>query len=145
MRVLGLDIGEKRIGVAVSDPTGAVATPLVVLDAKKVLGDGLDLRRIIADYEVDEVVIGLPLSLDGTEGPQARRVRTIAGRLGAHISVPVSFADERYSSTDAKRSMSETGVSERAQRGSVDMVAAAIFLQTHLDSRRTSQPGESGR
>jgi putative Holliday junction resolvase len=145
MRVLGLDIGEKRIGVAVSDPAGAVATPLVVLDAKRVLGDGLDLRRIIAEYEVDEVVIGLPLSLDGTEGPQARRVRAIAGRLGAYVDVPLSFADERYSSSDAKRSMSATGVSERAQRGSVDMVAAAIFLQCHLDSRRTSQSGESGR
>ena len=80
MRVLGLDIGDKRIGVAVSDPSGTVATPLVVLDAAPVLGDGRDLMRLTEEYEVELVVVGLPRSMDGREGPQAARLG-LAGKL----------------------------------------------------------------
>ena len=136
MRVLGLDIGEKRIGVAVSDPSGSVATPLAVLDARRVLGDGRELARLVEDYEVELLVAGLPLSLDGSEGPQAVRVRRAAQRLAAFVSLPLEFADERLSSTEARRTMTEAGVTDRDKRGSVDMVAAAIFLQTYLDARR---------
>ena len=136
MRILGLDIGETRIGVAVSDPSGSVATPLVVLDARRALGDGRDLGRIVDDYDIELLVAGLPLSLDGTEGPQAARVRQVAKRLAERAALPLDFADERLSSVQARRSMTAAGVSDRAKRGSVDMVAAAIFLQGYLDARR---------
>ncbi len=92
MRVLALDIGERRVGVAASDASGRVATPVKVLDAK-VLSDRVTLRRLIEDYQVDLVLVGLPLSLDGTEGPQARRVRAQAARLAGQLGVPVDFAD----------------------------------------------------
>ena len=136
MRVLALDIGEKRIGVAVSDPSGTVASPLVVLDAAKVLTDGSDLTRLVEEYEAELVVVGLPLSLDGSEGPQALDVRRAAARLAGFLRVPVEFADERLSSTQASRAMGDVGASQRQQRGSIDMVAAAIFLQSYLDARR---------
>ena len=133
MRVLGLDIGEKRIGVAVSDPTGTVATPVVVLDAKSALGDGRDLVRLAEDYEVELVVVGLPLSMDGSEGPQAARVRSAGARVAQFLRLPIEYYDERLSSAAARRSMTEAGVSDRDKRGSVDMVAAALFLQSYLD------------
>lgn len=136
MRVLALDIGEKRIGVAVSDPSGTVATPLAVLDAAKVFGDGRDLVRLVDEYEIEVVVVGLPLSMDGTEGPQAKRVRSAASRLAGFLRIPFEFADERLSSAQASKTMQETGASTREQRGSVDMVAASLFLQCYLDARR---------
>ncbi len=134
MRVLGLDIGEKRIGVAVSDPSGTVATPLTVLDAPSVLGDGAALARIVEDYEAELLVAGLPVSLAGEEGPQAGRVRRAAERLAGLVGLPLAFADERLTSVEASRRMREAGADERRQRGSKDMVAAAILLQAYLDS-----------
>jgi putative Holliday junction resolvase len=142
MRVLALDIGEKRIGVAVSDPAGRIATPLAVIDAKRTLADGADLARIIDDYSVEAVVIGLPLSMDGAEGPQARRVRALAEKLVPHLGVPYTFADERLSSTQASRAMSEAGVSARDQRGKLDAVAASLFLQSYLDATASVEDGE---
>lgn len=136
VRVLGLDIGEKRIGVAISDPTGTVSTPLAVLDAAAVLGDGRDLRALVDDYDVALIVVGLPLSMDGSEGPQAIRVRRLASRLATFVPQPMDFADERLSSTSARNTMSAAGVSDRDKRGKIDMVAASIFLQSYLDARR---------
>ncbi len=133
MRVLGLDLGERRVGVAVSDPQGRVATPLKVLDAR-IVSDPKPLKRLVEDYEVELVVVGLPLSLDGSEGPQAKRVRSMGTRLAQLIDIPFRYYDERLSSTEAKRVMAEANVSDRAKRGSVDMVAAAVFLQSFLDS-----------
>lgn len=143
MRVLGLDIGEKRIGVAVSDPSGTVATPLTVLDAPSVLGDGVALARIVEDYEAEVLVVGLPVSLAGEEGPQAARVRRAAERLASLVALPLVFADERLTSVEASRRMREAGADERRQRGSKDMVAAAILLQTYLESSAvTAGPSE---
>jgi putative Holliday junction resolvase len=136
MRVLALDIGEKRIGVAVSDPSGTVATPLVVLDAARAMGDGRELVGLAEEYDAELFVVGLPLSLDGSEGPQAMRVRSAAARLAGFVHVPFDFYDERLSSAEASRSMASAGVSSRDRRGNVDMVAAAIFLQSYLDARQ---------
>jgi putative Holliday junction resolvase len=133
VRVLGLDIGEKRTGVAVSDPGGSVATPLTVLDTPGLLGGSRELARIVEDYEVELAVVGLPFSLDGTEGRQAARVRDIAMRLAGSLPEQVIFVDERYTSAEASRRMREAGASERQQRGSVDMVAASVLLQGYLD------------
>jgi len=143
VRVLGLDIGEKRIGVAISDPQGRIATPLLVIDAVAAQRDGEQLSRIVSDYEVGLVVVGLPLSLDGEEGPQARRVRTIAGRVADFLPVPVDYSDERFSSAEAKRHLRECGETDRTMRGSVDMVAASILLQAYLDGRPPTGGDES--
>lgn len=141
MRVLALDIGEKRTGVAVSDVSGSVAMPVKVLQTSTLLADARMLRRLADDYEVEMVVVGLPLSLDGTEGPQAAEVRRISRRLAGFVSVPFEFFDERLSSAQAKRSMTEAGASDREKRGSVDMVAASLFLQSYLDAHRDTEHG----
>jgi putative Holliday junction resolvase len=136
VRLLALDIGEKRIGVAVSDPSGTVASPLTVLDAPRTMATGEDLMRLIEEYEVEAVIVGLPLSMDGSEGPQAERVRRAASRLAGFLRVPVEFADERLSSVQASRALGSGGVTSRRARGSVDKIAASIFLQSYLDARR---------
>ncbi len=136
MRLLGLDIGEARIGVAVSDPGGTIASPLDVLDARQLARDIRPLKTLAEDYEVAGLVIGLPLSMDGTEGRQAASVRSAGDRLGRALGLPVTYADERLTSATASRAMGEGGVNSKKQRGRLDMVAAAIILQSYLDANR---------
>lgn len=134
MRLIGLDIGERRIGVAVSDPSGRVATPLKVLDARELARDPSALRRMVADYEPAAFVVGLPLTLAGEEGPQAAAVKSTARILLGPFGLPVHYHDERLSSAQAERAMAEAGADSRSRRGSVDMVAAALLLQSFLDA-----------
>jgi putative holliday junction resolvase len=145
VRVLGLDIGARRIGVAVSDPDGRVATPLKVLDARTLPGDMTPLRRIVEDYEVGLLVAGLPLTLAGEEGPQASEVRDRAEELARALRLPLELWDERLTTTEAARTMAASGVSARESKAAVDMVAAALILQGFLDSRRTiGSMGDAG-
>jgi putative Holliday junction resolvase len=134
VRVLALDIGARRIGVAVSDAEGRVASPVCVLDASDAKARAA-LGELVGEYGVGLVLIGLPLSLDGAEGPQARRVREVGTRLADSLGVPVVYADERFSTIEARRVMRAGSVSERQQRGRLDMIAAALFLQSYLDAQ----------
>lgn len=143
MRIAALDIGERRIGVAISDPGERVSTPLKVLDAV-VLRDLRPLVRLFGEYEVGRLVIGLPLSLDGSEGPQARTVRAAGAKIAEATGLSVEYTDERLSSTAARRALTEAGVSDRDKRGRVDMAAASLFLQSYLDARRASDVTRSG-
>jgi putative Holliday junction resolvase len=145
MRRLGLDIGEKRIGVAVSDPSGSVATPVTVLDAKRLASDVGPLRLLVQDYEAVELVVGLPLTMSGEEGPQAVSVRRCADALSERLGIPVAYYDERLSSASAERAMGESGSRSRERRGAVDMVAATLVLQAFLDARRAPDPNERDR
>lgn len=144
MRTLGLDIGERRIGVAISDPAGRVATPLKVLDARAVLGGSNDLRLLVEDYEVERIVVGLPLTLAGEEGPQARIARAAGEKLARSLPVPLVYWDERLSSAEARRAMTAAGVKDADKRGRVDMVAAAVFLQSYLDATKGDESADEG-
>ncbi len=135
MRVLALDIGEVRVGVAVSDPAGRVASPVCVLPAQEVLAHAVTFRRVLEDWEPELLVCGRPMTLAGEEGPQAARVREQAERIATACGLPLEFEDERLSSAEAKRILREQGLSERSMRGKVDMVAASLFLQAWLDAR----------
>lgn len=135
MRVMALDIGEVRVGVAVSDPAQRVASPVCVLPADEVLANARSFRLLLEDWEPELLLCGLPLTMAGEEGPQAERVRACAGRIAAACGLPCEFADERLSSREAKRSLREKGYDERAMRGKVDMIAASLFLQAWLDER----------
>ncbi len=139
MRVLALDIGEARVGVAVSDPNERVASPVCVLPAGEVLSGGKSFRRMLADWEPELLLCGLPFTLEGEEGPQALRIRGAAERIGAACGLPVEFTDERLSSREAKRILREKGMTEKAMRGKIDMIAASLFLQTWLDARVAAQ------
>lgn len=137
MRVLALDIGEKRTGVAVSDPTGRVASPVCVLPSAEVLAHAASFRRVLEDWEPEALLAGLPMTLAGEDGPQAERIKSQAESIAARCGLPLEFADERLSSAEAKRILREQGLSERSMRGKVDMVAASLFLQSWLDARQT--------
>jgi putative Holliday junction resolvase len=141
MRALGLDIGSRRIGVAISDPTGVVASPIAVLDARELARDMRVLVQLAEDYEVESLVVGLPLTLAGEEGPQAAEVRVAAERFASVLGVPLEYYDERHSSSEARRSMRASGRTDRAQRGTLDKVAASIVLQGWLDARRARARG----
>ena len=139
MRALALDIGEKRIGVAVSDPLGAIATPVCVLPAAEVLANAPSWRRVLEDWEPDVLVCGRPLTLGGDVGPQAASIEAKAREIAARCALPLEFYDERLSSAEAKRILHEQGLSERDMRGKVDMVAASLFLQSWLDAGQTDR------
>ena len=135
-RVLALDIGTRRLGVAVSDPTGTVATPLVTLPRRRPADDAGALRRLAAEQEATTVVAGLPLSLSGREGPAARAVRAYVDELRELLPELVFvLADERLSTVEAERALVAGGVGRRERRGVVDQVAASVFLQAWLNSR----------
>ncbi|HJH43792.1 Holliday junction resolvase RuvX [Rubneribacter badeniensis] len=136
MRILALDIGQARVGIAVSDPGERVASPVCVLPASEVLGNAKPFRRVLEDWEPELLLCGLPYTMAGEEGPQAARIRAVAQKISAACGLPCEFADERLSSREAKRSLREKGLSEREMRGKIDMIAASLFLQAWLDARR---------
>lgn len=134
MRALALDIGEVRVGVAVSDPAGRVASPVCVLPAAEVLSHARTFVRVLEDWVPDVLVCGRPMTLAGEEGPQAERIMAQARAIAERCDLPLEFADERLSSAEAKRILREQGLNERSMRGKVDMVAASLFLQSWLDA-----------
>ena len=135
MRALALDIGEVRIGIAASDASGRVTSPVKVLPAAEVLSCAKTFRRILEDYEPEVLVCGRPQTMSGEDGPQAERVMAQARSIAEACDLPLEFADERLSSSEAKRILREQGLNEKQMRGKVDMIAASLFLQAWLDSR----------
>jgi len=131
-RVLGLDPGEVRIGVALSDPAGIIAQPLLVIDRRH----GNVVRRIaaiLAEHDVAEVVIGLPVSLDGTEGVAAERARALGDEVRREAGCDVAFYDERFTTVQAEQALLGGGVRRSTRKAMRDKVAAAIMLQGYLD------------
>ncbi|HEX6968773.1 MAG TPA: Holliday junction resolvase RuvX [Micromonosporaceae bacterium] len=144
---LGVDVGQVRVGVAISDPDGILATPLVTLrrapnaaeDA--VPSDISELARLVVAHEIVEVVVGLPVTLAGGHGPAAVGVQAYAERLAEVIApVPVRLVDERMSTVVATRRLAERGVRGRRQRAVVDQAAAVEILQSWLDTQRRRTP-----
>ena len=142
MRILGLDPGEKRIGIAISDPTGTLARPLQALERASRAEDFAAIAALVAEHDVALVVVGQPLSLDGTEGPQARRVARYADALAAHLPVPVVSWDERYTTAVANELLIQSRRKKARRRarasGQIDAIAAAVILQSYLDSAERS-------
>ena len=137
MRLLGLDVGEKRIGVALSDPEGILIRPLEVIQRRSKRQDFEAIDRLVEQWDVERVVVGLPLTSEGGVGPQARRIKRYTRELARVISTPIDFVDERYSTVDALEVMRTVGLSPKRQRERVDAVAAAVILQSYVDSRRS--------
>ena len=135
MRIMALDIGATRTGIAISDPTERVASPVCVLPTSQILANSPAWRRTLEDWEPELLVCGLPYTLSGQEGPQAASLRKRAQDIASAAGIPLQFADERLSSVAAKRILREKGLTERDMRGKVDMIAASIFLETWLDAR----------
>lgn len=137
MRVLGIDLGSKRIGIAVSDRSGTIATPVTVIARTKLLSnDYAAIAALVREEEAVAIVIGLPLNMDGSEGSAARNARIEADRLATVVGVPVYVHDERRSTVEADRVLMERNINAQNRRKVVDKVAAAVILQSWLDSRR---------
>ncbi len=135
MRALGLDLGERRVGVAVCDAAGTVATPVETLVRSGDAERDLDaVAAQVADWQAEIVVVGLPISLDGSEGPAARTARAEIDLLGRFLDVPVVSYDERLTTVIAERSLMEQQMKGPKRRGVVDQVAAAVMLQSWLDA-----------
>lgn len=136
MRIMGLDVGTKRIGVAVSDETGSIAqgrkTVARTSDAKAIAA----IKEMAFADEVAEIVVGLPLNMDGSEGPSAEGCRKFAEKLSEALNVPVKFWDERLSTREAENVMLMGDVSRAKRKKAVDKLAAVVILQSYLDSRR---------
>jgi len=147
VRILGLDPGERRIGIAISDPTGTLAHPLQTLVRGSREEDFAAIAALVAEHDVDLVVVGWPLSLDGTEGPQARRVARYTDALAACLPVPVVSWDERFTTAAADEILRQIrgrkGRRRARARGQVDAIAAAVILQSYLDSADQLAVGDS--
>ena len=136
MRAMGIDVGSRRIGVAVSDALGSLAAPWRAVRVAR--GEEFaELAAMTREREIEIIVIGLPTSLDGTEGPQAKTVRAFARRLAARVGdLPMTFADERFTTAEAERMMIARRMSREERRARIDAAAAAIMLQGWLDLQR---------
>ena len=133
-RTLALDVGARRIGVAVSDPLGITAQGLPTLQRQNKRRDLEALRRLFNDYQVREVVIGLPLRLSGAEGTQSEKMRRFAEDLHVHFGVPVHLWDERWTSTQANRLLREAELSIEKRAQAVDRMAAILILQSWMEA-----------
>lgn len=133
-RLLGLDIGGKRIGVAISDEMGSIASPLTMIDARSNVAQ--ELRRLIERYGIARIVVGLPIGLSGREGPQAQEVRSVADALAESLGVELIYSDERMSSAVAEQALISQGTRREKRKQHIDAMAAAVILQGYLDHQR---------
>jgi putative Holliday junction resolvase len=144
VRVLAVDLGSRRIGIAVSDPSGVLASPVTVLargpDPHR---DHLRIAELVGEYEADRVLVGLPRSLDGSIGPAAAAALDEIDRLRSVLAVPVEEVDERFTTVTASRRLRQAGKTGRQQAGVIDAAAAAVLLQSWLDGPgRVAPPTE---
>lgn len=143
-RTFGLDVGTRTIGVAVSDPTATLASPLTTIRRTGLRADLDALAALIAAHDVDRLVVGWPLQPDGREGPITRKVQAFADAAAARTGLPVERWDERMTSKLAERYLIEGGARRETRRQVVDKVAAALILQGWLDARSRTENGCAG-
>ncbi len=132
-RVIGLDVGTKTIGVAVSDPLRMFAQPVETVGRKGLKTDLPKLQALVVRHEVDAIVVGLPLELDGSESRSARLARQVGDGLGELTGLPVHYVDERFSSVEAERALVQQDVSRKRRKQIIDQAAAVLILQGYLD------------
>jgi putative Holliday junction resolvase len=139
MRVLGLDLGERRIGLAVSDEEARIAFPAGSMERKSLRQDLDALCQLVRERSIGSAVVGLPLHMSGRRGPEAERAEVFANAFAKAAGIPVELFDERWTSVAAERSLAESGrqVARRKGRGVVDAVAATLLLSTWLERRRS--------
>jgi len=136
VRVLGIDLGSKRIGIATSDRSGTIATPYtVLLRCGSMGGDHRNIAKMVVEEEAEAVIVGLPLNMDGSEGKAAQAARVEAARMATVVGVPVHVHDERLTTVEADRVLMEQRMNAQARRRVVDKVAAAVMLQSWLDTQ----------
>jgi putative Holliday junction resolvase len=136
VRVLAVDPGTKRVGLALSDPTGTIAQPLTTIGAEPRGTLAARLADLAREKDASKIVVGLPRRMDGSLGPEAKAARRLATELREASRLPVELVDERLTTAAAEKALLEEGVRREKRRASIDRVAAALLLQAHLDRRR---------
>ena len=142
MRLLGLDVGDRRIGVALSDPEGRLASPLTTLERSKSGSEFTAILELVRNREVGCIVVGLPHSLSGRIGPQARKIEEFIEALSRQTSVPIRTWDERFSTAAAEKALSAAGRRRKELKKRRDAAAAAIILQGYLDRLRLQEQAD---
>ena len=137
MRIMGIDYGEKRFGIALSDPLGITAQGLPTIERTSIQEDIKKIINIIQEKEVQEIVVGLPKLLNNTLGDKANEVLNFIDTLKKHINIPIKTFDERFSTVRANRAMLEGDLSRKKRKERVDMIAAQLILQGYLDMIKT--------
>lgn len=137
MRIMGLDVGSKRIGIALSDQMGWTAQVHSVLERKNLEGDLRHIIKLCADNEVNEIVVGFPKNMNGTIGPKAIEIQEFGEILREKSSLPIIYWDERLSTVSAEKLLISADVSRQKRRKVIDKIAAATILQNYLDSRKS--------
>jgi len=143
MRILAIDYGSTRIGLALSDPTGTLARPLPFLPAKADVKLAREIATLVAKEQVELILLGLPRHMNGSLGEAATLVQAFAATLGQATPVRIKLVDERLSTVQASRQLQEAGKNTRAQRGKIDSEAAAVLLQGYLDMQSFSLPPDA--
>ena len=136
MRVMALDMGEKTIGVAVSDSTMLIAQGVEIIKRKSLEKDLARLKELLQEYEVEEVVVGLPLNMNGSEGPEAQKARNFGEKIRARLKVPLIYWDERLTTMAAERTLLDADLSRAKRKKVIDKMAAVFILQNYLDRKR---------
>ena len=145
MRVIGIDLGSKRIGIALSDSDLTVATPLDVIERSgNVENDHIAILKITDEWEVKRIIVGLPISLDGTLGASAQSVIDEISKLGNLTDIPIETHDERFTTVTAEQTLLQQNVKRDKKKRVIDKVAAAIILQGWIDSFNKSKDARSG-
>lgn len=139
-RILGLDFGERRIGVALSDPLGVTAQPLTTLERTSWKSDLGRIRELVREHRVGRIVVGMPLGMDGGRNDRVRSTEEFIVRLRGATEMPVDSWDERLTTVQAERAMLEGDVSRARRRRAIDRLAAVIILQSYLDARACGSP-----
>lgn len=133
MRIMGLDVGVKRIGIAISDPMGWTAQGHSVLQRGQLGADMESLANICKEYTIEEVVLGYPLNMNGTVGTKAEEIKEFGNMLGEYLHLPITYWDERLTTVSAERMLIEADVSRKKRKGVIDKLAAVNILQAYLD------------
>lgn len=137
MRTIGLDVGERRVGIAICDTAGILATPYSAIERKRLDQDISAINEIATKEEVSRIVVGMPLSLDGSEGYQAKKTLIFYEAIKKAVDpIPVELWDERFSTDEAARRLTEAGVTPSRNKARLDASAAAVILQSYLDTHR---------
>ena len=134
MRLLGVDLGSKTIGLAVSDPLLKIASPITTLKRSKLSSNAIEFSNIIKNYQIGGIIVGLPINMDGTEGPRVQATRDWSLDLARILSIPVAFWDERLSTVAVERMMLKADITRNKRAAKIDQAAAAYILQGALDN-----------
>jgi putative Holliday junction resolvase len=140
MRILGIDLGDKKIGLALSDPMGWTAQGLEVITSKGAIDEDISkIKEYVDQYEVEKIIVGLPLNMDGSSGPRAEKARAFAARLGKKLNIAVEMTDERLTTVAAERFLLEADLSRKKRRKVIDKMAAVMILQSYLDLKASKE------